>query len=371
MKGADERFQSEANSANIMSMPAAATDALTIGNALRALPKAELHLHLEGSVNATTFAEMARHHDVELPPHSHPAELFDYSDLAGFLDVYALVAASMIDRRDFERVTYECLERCAANGARHVEMFFSPEAHIEHGVPYDTVLAGITAGVRHAEVDFGLSCLLIPAINRELGGLRAVEFVEMVLAHRTDDIIGVGLDFNEIGYPPELFVDAFRLAEQAGLRRTSHAGEVGPAQNVRDGIELLHCERVDHGYNIVQDPELLAECVASQVPFTVCPTTTTFTTDHRDLSAADHPIRVMYDAGLNMTVNSDDPTMFGAELTDEYSKLNRLVGFSFDELAQLALASLDAAWIDEPTKSSWRAEWASDIECISARLDEQ
>lgn len=340
-----------------------------IDDALRQMPKAELHLHLEGAVAAATFAELAAKHGLELPPHETTADLYEYDSLADFLLVYSLVSHSIRDRDDFRRVTYECLERCANSGARYVELFFSPESHLEIGVQYPSMLDGVLAGMGDAETDLGVVSNLVPAINRELGGARAVEFVRMVADDLRPRVIGVGLDFNEVGHPPEDFVDAFRLAADVGLHRTSHAGEVGPAQNVRNGIELLDCERVDHGYNIVDDPDLVAACVESQIPFTACPTTTTYTSSFRDLAAPDHAIRQMVDAGLNLTINSDDPPMFGIDLAMEYSTMHHTMGFSPADLKQLALNGVDAAWIDDDTKQQWRSAWSDEIDALLAQVD--
>lgn len=342
---------------------------MNIDDALRAMPKAELHLHLEGAVDVNTFAELASKHGVELPPHEEVAELYQYDSLADFLLAYSLVCRAVRDRADFQRVTYECLQRSANAGARYVELFFSPESHLVIGVEYSTMLDGVVQGMLDAETDFGVLSNLIPAINRELGGSRAVEFVQMVQDDRRPCVIGVGLDFNEVGHPPEAFVDAFRLASELGLRRTSHAGEVGPAANIRDGIELLGCDRIDHGYNIVEDPELLAKCADSQIPFTVCPTTTTYTSSFRDLSAPDHAIRQMADAGLMLTVNSDDPPMFGVDLAMEYSTMHHVMGFSIQELAAFALNGIEAAWVDEDTKRSWRTTWTAEIDRILAEVE--
>lgn len=334
---------------------------------LRRIPKAELHLHLEGAVSSSTFAELAAKHGVELPV-GDPAELYAYDTLGEFLGVYSIVSASIRTSDDFARITYECLERCAASGARYVEFFFSAESHLEF-IDYPRMLEGVLQGMDDAATDLGLPSQVIPAINRELGASRAVEFVELVNANRTDRVIGVGLDFNEIGFPPENYVEAFELARGYGLHRTSHAGEVGPASNVRNGIELLGCERVDHGYNIVDDPALLAECVASQIPFTVCPTTTTFTTEHRDLTDPRHPIRQMADAGLCLTINSDDPTMFRSELSDEYAKVHHSMGFSLAEIRTCAINGIDAAWVDDSMKATWRADWASEIDGLLDGLE--
>lgn len=335
---------------------------MTAAEKLRAIPKAELHLHLEGAIGAATAVDLAAKHGVELPPFDEPQDLYSFTNLSEFLLVYGKIAASIIDAADFERITYECLERCSNSGVRYSEMFFSPEAHITYGVAYPTMLEGVLGGMSAAHADFGIECRLIPAINRELGASRAVEFVEMVIENRTEEVIGVGLDYNEVGFPPEDYVEAFALAKKNGLHRTSHAGEVGPAANVRSGIELLNCERVDHGYNIVDDPDLLAECRESQIPFTVCPSTTLYTTDYQDLADPNHVIRQMADAGLFLTVNSDDPPMFGADLAGEYLMLHELTGFTLKELGTFAKNSIDAAWVDDSTKQAWHAEWDPEID---------
>lgn len=339
---------------------------MDVETALRKMPKAELHLHLEGAVDASTFAELAAHHGLELPPHDQVADLYAYGSLADFLVIYSLVCRSIQTEADFRRVTYECLARCANSGARYVELFFSPESHFEMGVEYPTMLAGVLAGMADAQAERGLESNLIPAINRELGPARAVEFVEMVAAHPHPQIIGVGLDFNEIGFPSADYVDAYRAAAEHGLHRTSHAGEVGPADNVRAAIDLLDCERIDHGYHVVDDPELVARCVESQIAFTVCPTTTEYTTVWRDLSAPDHAIRQMSEGGLKLTVNSDDPGMFVSDLGNEYVRLHREMGLSLDTLAEMALNGIDAAWIDDATKATLRADWSAEIETLLA-----
>jgi adenosine deaminase len=344
---------------------------MDVETALRQMPKAELHLHLEGAVDAATFAELAALHELELPPHDEVAGLYQYDSLADFLLIYSLVCRSIQTEADFRRVTYECLARCADSGARYVELFFSPESHFEMGVEYPTMLDGVLGGMADARVDRGLDSNLIPAINRELGPVRAVEFVEMVADHRRPQVIGVGLDFNEIGFPSEDYVDAYRAAAAHGLHRTSHAGEVGPADNVRAAIDLLDCERIDHGYHVVDDPELVARCVESQITFTVCPTTTEYTTVWRDLSAEDHAIRQMDAAGLKMMVNSDDPAMFVSDLANEYVRVHREMGLGLASLKEMALNGIDASWIDDGTKAAWRKEWSAEIDALFASVDDR
>lgn len=332
------------------------------------MPKTELHLHLEGAVAATTFAELATKHGVDIG-NSDPADLYQFDSLVDFLTTYTLVCHSIRDRDDFQRVTYECLASCAQSGARYIELFFSPESHLEIGVDYPTMIDGVIAGVEQAGSEFGLVAQIVPAINRELGPERAVEFVQMLLDNPRPEVIGVGLDFNEDGYPPELFVEAFALAKAHGLRRTSHAGEVGPAVNVATGIDLLDCERIDHGYHIVDDADLVSTMAERQTVFTVCPTTTTYTTVFRDLAAPDHAIRRMADGGLKMMINSDDPTMMGSDLAGEYIKVHDTMGFSLDEIKAFALNGLDGAWIDDTTRATWRADWSSEIDTLFADID--
>ena len=341
---------------------------MDVETALRQMPKAELHLHLEGAVDVGTFAELASEHGLELPAHDEVADLYSYDSLADFLIIYSLVCRSIQREADFRRVTFECLDRCAGSGVRYVELFFSPESHFEMGVDYPTMIAGVLAGMADAKAEHGLESNLIPAINRELGPARAVEFVEMVAAHPHPQVIGVGLDFNEIGFPSEDYVDAYRAAAEHGLHRTSHAGEVGPAANVRAAIDLLDCERVDHGYHVIDDPELVARCAESQIAFTVCPTTTGYTTIWRDLAAPDHAIKQMADAGLKLMINSDDPAMFNSDLGNEYVRLHREMGLSLDTLAKMALNGIDASWVDDDTKASRRAEWSADIDSILAAV---
>ena len=175
------------------------------------------------------------------------------------------------------------LARCAVNGARYVEFFFSTQAH--HGVAYATMLDGIVAAMRDAARDHGVHSRLIPALNRELGPEISMQFLDLVLAHRREEVIGIGLDYNEVGHPPGLYADVYRRARNRGLRVTAHAGENGPSEHVGASLDVLACDRIDHGYHVVDDPALVAACRERGVFFTVCPTTTTYTPTFRDLAS--------------------------------------------------------------------------------------
>ncbi|MDB5405169.1 MAG: Adenine deaminase [Rhodospirillales bacterium] len=334
--------------------------AVEIESFVRMIPKAELHLHLEGAIAAPTVVELARKHGVTLPIVREVSELYDFPNLGAFLKVYDLISQSVRDAADFHRITYEALGRSASCGARYVEFFFSPQAHLEFGVAYSTMLEGILAGMRDAERDHRILSRLIPAHNRELGPAKGEEFLDMVLADRPDEVIGIGLDYNELPYPPDPYAAMYARARAAGLRVTAHAGENGPAENVRTAIGSLGCRRIDHGYHVVDDPALMALCREDGIFFTCCPTTTLFTTPWRDLTASDHAIRRMGEFGLAITINTDDPGMFRTDLAAEYLHVAGM-GFGRDELGEFALNGLRAAWLDDVTKSAVLADWSAQI----------
>ena len=222
----------------------------------RRLPKVELHLHLEGSVKPETFSVLAKKNGVKLPIKSDVRELYVYKDLPAFLVIYDLVCQSIRSADDFHRITYEALSSCASSGARYVEFFFSPHAHLAFGIPYAVMLDGIISAMHDAERDKAIESRLIPAHSRELGPARGLEFLDMVLSDRRPEVIGIGLDYNEAPFPPAPFKEMYERARAAGLHVTAHAGESGPAENVRDSLDILKVERIDHGYHVVDDADL-------------------------------------------------------------------------------------------------------------------
>ena len=325
---------------------------------LRALPKVELHVHLEGAIRPDTAVDLARQNGVELPE-ADPSVLYNYQELGAFLAVYNLIAECVRAPDDFRRITYEMLESAAGSGARYVEFFISPHAHPE--VPFASQFEGIRAGMREAQQDFSIESAIIPGINRELGPGAAEEYLDLVLDNRGEDVIGIGLDYFEAPYPPEPFAPVFQRARKAGLHLTAHAGEAGPASFIEASLDVLGVERVDHGYAIVDDPALLQRCQDDGVLFTCCPSTTTYTTIHRDLSAVDHPIRRMNEAGLTLCLNSDDPPMFRTDLCNEYVRAVDELGFTRADIERSIFAGLEHAWIDDSTRRAWKAEWQREI----------
>jgi adenosine deaminase len=314
------------------------------------LSKAELHLHLEGAVSPALFARLFRKHqgrEREFPP----GDIWNFPDLAAFLAVYAEVCACMRDHDDFRDATYETLRRSASSNARYVELFFSPDAHDPAVIDYPTMVDGIVSGIRAARRDFGVRAHLIPAHNRELGLARGMAFLDKVCGYRPPEVIGIGLDYAERPHPPAAYAPLFIEAQRRGLHVTAHAGEDGPAEYVRDAIEVLGCRRIDHGYHVVDDPALMERCRELDILFTVCPTTTLHTTRWRELEASDHAIRRMIEGGLRVTINTDDPGLFGTTLDREYALIGAAFGLSDSALAAIAANGFTHCWDSEAAGS--------------------
>ncbi|TYC58976.1 adenosine deaminase [Rhodobacterales bacterium] len=327
---------------------------------LRRLPKAELHIHLEGAIRPGTAMELAAKNGVSLPVCDRVEDLYSYDNLMDFLAVYGAISDSIVTVDDFRRITYEMLQSAAESGCRYMEFFVSPHAH--KGVPFARQFEGIRAGMAEAETDFLITSRIIPGMNRELGPEAGEDYLDEVLANRGEDVIGLGLDYNEAPFPPEPFVGVFARARREGLHLTAHAGESGPAAYIRGSLDALKVERIDHGYNIVDDPDLMVRCRDEGLVFTCCPSTTKYTTPWRDLTAPDHPIRRMKEAGLKVTINSDDPPMFATDLGWEFEIAHGDLGFSLADLKAAILTSLDAAWLDDTVKREWSADWAREID---------
>ena len=333
---------------------------------LRALPKAEIHIHLEGAILPQTAMELATRNGVSLPECDTVEDLYSYANLMEFLAVYGAIADSIVTVDDFRRITYEMLESATRNGCRYMEFFISPHAHKE--VPFSLQFEGIRVGMADAKSDFGIVSRIIPGMNRELGPAAGEHYLDEILANRGDDVIGLGLDYNEAPFPPEPFAAVFARAAQNGLRLTAHAGESGPAAYIAGSLDVLKVERIDHGYNVVDDPALVSRCRDEGVAFTCCPSTTKYTTSWRNLAASDHPIRRMREAGLSVSINSDDPPMFATDLGREFEIAHTELGFSLADIKAAIMSSLEASWIDDTTRRQWMGEWSLEIDvAVAAR----
>ncbi|WP_127783732.1 adenosine deaminase [Rhodococcus sp. X156] len=320
-----------------------------------ALPKVSLHCHLIGSVAAQTVVELAAKHGVSLAGRT-AEDLYDhhsYADLGEFLRVLDVVGSVIRDVDDFHRVTYESLTAGgAAHGVLYREIQLSPPGHPD--VPYPRLLAGVVSGMRAARADTGIDSRLVVGINRERSGADAVALVEEVVAHRIDEVVGIGLDYAEVNGPPGRFVEAFQLAARHGLERTAHS-ESGPPAHIRTLLDDLGCSRVDHGYHVVDDPDITARCVAERVPFTCTPVSSDIGRYSGSGDGTHHRIREMVDAGLCVTIDSDDPPMFGTDPTHDFRVLSHALGYGRDQLAQLTFNAIDACWLDESDRRDLRA----------------
>ena len=247
-------------------------------------------------------------------------------------------------------------------------MFFNPTLHTKRGIPYDRVVDGLVDGIRAAETDFGVPCRLIADVYRQDTPAEAVEMVEQVLAHRPDEVIGLGMDGAEAPDPPEQFVDAYRLAGRGGLRLTAHACEDAPAVNITTCLDLLGCERIDHGYHILGDPAVVRRCRDEGITFTVCPTATAVCYfDPEDYTTL--PIREMVAEGLKVMVNSDDPSMFHTAIGMEYVKMADAAGWDTAKVRELTLAGVDGSWLSDGEKRRLRAEFESDLAALGSELE--
>jgi adenosine deaminase len=334
---------------------------------LRAIPKVSLHCHLEGSVQATTVADLARKHGEPLPGNRTAENLYEYPDILEFLKVYTHVAGLIRDYEDFHRVAYETLQEAHDHGVRYREMFWSPMAHMAAGVSYETAVDGLIAGIRDAETDLGVRCRLIADIDRMQEPEAGLEMLDAVLEHRRPELIGIGLDYAEAGNPPEKHWKAFARAGRAGLHRTAHTCEDAPARNVETSLDLLGCERIDHGYHVLGDESLVRRCANEGVVFTCAPVSTAWVYFGNDFE--NHPIREMVAKGLKVMLDCDDPPMFGTNPSNDYAVAAAHMGFGPEDFREMVLNGIDGCWLDDTTKRRMRRDWGREIDALTAQLE--
>jgi len=315
-----------------------------------ALPKAELHLHIEGTLEPELMFELADRNGVRLsyPDVDAVRRAYVFDDLQSFLDVYYAGCSVLVTEQDFADLTRAYLERAAADGVRHAEIFFDPQTHTDRGIPLETVVAGITTALAAGARDLGVTSELILCFLRHLSADAAMATLVAALPYR-DQIVAVGLDSSEAGHPPADFRAVFDRARAEGFLTVAHAGEEGPAEYVREALDLLHVRRVDHGVRCLEDPALVDRLVAEQVPLTVCPLSNVKLAVVPDLAA--HPLRRMLEAGLCVTVNSDDPAYFGGYVAENYRASAEALGLTDADLLRLARNSFTAAFLDDATRA--------------------
>ena len=309
------------------------------------LPKAELHLHIEGTLEPELAFELATRNGVRLP-FADVTELRraqDFGDLQSFLDLYYACMAVLRTAEDFHDLAAAYLSRARADGVVRAEVFFDPQEHTTRGVPLSEVVSGLSSAAIETAAAGGPEVALIACVVRHRGPDAALETVQSLEPHR-GAIVGVGLDSTELGHPPRLFAPAFAAAAELGFRRVAHAGEEGPPAYVWEAIDVLGVERVDHGIRCIEDAALVRRLAADGTPLTVCPLSNVRLRAVPDL--AGHPLPRLLDAGVRVTINSDDPAYFGGYVADNYVAVAETFGLSEADLAALARASLEASFAD-------------------------
>ncbi|MET9170062.1 adenosine deaminase [Streptomyces misionensis] len=324
------------------------------------LPKAELHLHIEGTLEPELAFELAARNGVELAyaDTDELREAYRFQDLQSFLNLYYELMAVLRTERDFEDLANAYLARAAAQGVRHAEIFFDPQAHLARGLTMGTVVEGLWRALGRSEENHGVSTRLILCFLRDESAQSALETLEAARPY-LDRITGIGLDSAEVGHPPAKFREVYEAAAALDLRRVAHAGEEGPPQYITEALDVLGVERVDHGLRCMEDPALVERLVRERIPLTLCPLSNVRlrTVD----TLADHPLPAMLDAGLLCTVNSDDPAYFGGYADDNFRAVAKTLDLGEDRLRELARNSFLASFLedDEERRARCLAEVAA------------
>jgi len=318
-----------------------------------ALPKAELHLHLEGSLEPEMLFELAQRNRIDIPFASVEAvrEAYQFSQLQDFLDIYYQGMGVLQTEQDFFDLTMAYLRRVAADNVVHVEVFFDPQGHTERGLPFDVAMSGISQALSVGESELGVSSELIMCFLRHLDEDDAIKTFKAAEPWM-DRIIGVGLDSSEVGHPPSKFERVFTMARDAGLKSVAHAGEEGPPEYVHEALDLLRIDRLDHGNRSLEDAALVERLASEGMTLTVCPLSNLKLCVVSDMQ--DHPIKRMLSSDLKATVNSDDPAYFGGYVNDNFKAIINALDLTDAEIKQLALNSIDGSFLDEARKQKHR-----------------
>ena len=327
-------------------------DMTDLDNFIRGLPKAELHLHIEGSLEPELMFRLAARNGVTLPYRSVQEVIRGYAfdSLQSFLDLYYMAAGVLIRREDFAELTEAYFERLQADGGLYAEIFFDPQTHTDRGIPMATCLGGVLDGMEAAEARLGIKSKLIICCLRHLGeepGLRMLADTEPFL----DRIVGLGLDSAERDFPPAGFKRLYDRARGLGLRLVAHAGEEGPAAFVRDALDVLKVERIDHGIRAIDDSALIERLAKEGTILTVCPLSNVRLCAVKTLP--EHPLRRLYEAGVKVTINSDDPAYFGGYIHENYVQTAEALNLTRQELAEIAANSFRGAFLSDIEKAAY------------------
>ena len=322
---------------------------------IQALPKAELHVHIEGTFEPELMFAIAQRNQIQIPYQSveEVKQAYNFHNLQSFLDIYYAGANVLVYEQDFYDLAWAYFEKCAEDRVVHTEMFFDPQTHTERGVEFATVIAGLKRACQDAQQKLGISFQLIMCFLRHLSEEKAFETLEQALPFK-DEIIAVGLDSSEVGHPPAKFERVFAKAREAGFLIVAHAGEEGPPEYIWEALDLLKVNRIDHGVRSEEDKQLMARLIAEKMPLTVCPLSNLKLCVVNDMK--EHNIRRLLQQGVHVTVNSDDPSYFGGYMNDNFIAIQQALDLSNQELKQLAINSFEASFISDQEKQKWIAE---------------
>lgn len=321
----------------------------TLKKLVEQLPKAELHIHIEGSLEPAMMLELAERNAIELAYTDLDAisKAYNFNCLQDFLDLYYQGMSVLQTEQDFHDLTWAYLLRCKQQNVVHCEIFFDPQGHTERGVNFDTFMHGFGSALDKAKTELGISSKLIMCFLRHLDEQSAFDTLQRALPF-VDKIAAVGLDSSELGHPPNLFRNVFKRAAELGLKRVAHAGEEGPPEYVYAALDLLFVDRIDHGNRSLENDALVKRLVDEGMPLTVCPQSNLRLAIVTDM--ADHPIRKMLALGLNACINSDDPAYFGAYLNENFFSLIEAVDLTRDEIFQLVINSFKSSFLTQAEK---------------------
>ena len=322
---------------------------------IEGLPKVELHLHIEGTLEPELMFALAERNNIKLRFGSveEVRQAYNFTDLQSFLDIYYAGANVLQTEQDFYDLAWAYFSKAHTQNVRHAEIFFDPQTHTDRGIPFETVINGLHRAQQDAQIKLGLSSFLIMCFLRHLPPEEALKTLEQAQPYK-DWIIAVGLDSSEKNRPPALFEEVYRQARAQGYLSVAHAGEEGPAEYVWEALKLLGSQRIDHGVRSVDDPELLKYLVAQRIPLTVCPLSNVKLRVFPSMK--DHNIKQMLDMGLRVTVNSDDPAYFGGYMNENFIAAQRDLDLTRDDLYRISLNSIEATFLDEPHKAALKQE---------------
>jgi len=331
---------------------------------IRALPKAEQHIHIVGATRPETLLWLMEESGRDAPFENleEVERFFQYSDFDHFISVYSTVSKFIVDEGQFERITYEMLEDDARCNVRYVEASFSAPDHVRQGLDYGLMLDAINRGIRRAREDFGIECNLRIDLVRNYGPDYGMEILDWIEG-KGDNIVAVDIGGSERGFPPEPYKPVYSRAREMGLRLVAHAGEAAGPESIWGAVKQLDVERIGHGTSAIKDPDLMTYLRDNSVTVETCPVSNMRT--NAVPSVREHPVRAFYDSGIRVTVNSDDPSMFGTDMNNEYIQLHGQLGFTVPELFQISLNAVDSAFLPDEEKMRLRVKFHEEIDKLT------